>query len=157
MQNKRFFFHSPFNIIHSPLNTCFSESTMPIIVQSVGVLSRLNGKLASLPRHQKTSSPTPAPTESSATSGFPFGDKSAFKVCTIKNLRPSSASFLTVDTRFPITRANCIFIEPNPQAVYSALLISKESITPIIAESTGQSLLPSAKRADDPATTKTFS
>ena len=40
-----------------------------MIVQSVGVSSRLNGKLASLPRHQNTNSPTPAPTESIATIG----------------------------------------------------------------------------------------
>src|SRR4030095_8520566 len=84
--------------------TCASESTMPMMVQSVGVSSRLNGKLASLPRHQKTSSPIPAPTESTATNGFPFGCRSLFKVCTTRSLRPSRESFLTVATTVPITR-----------------------------------------------------
>ncbi len=79
-----------------------------LIVQSVGVSSRLKGKLASLPRHQKTSSPIPAPTESTATSGFPFGCRSLFKVCTTSSLRPSSESFLTVATTVPMTRASCI-------------------------------------------------
>src|SRR5712692_7017085 len=56
--------------------TCFSESAIPTIVQSVGVSSRLNGKLASFPRHQKTSSPIPAPAASTATRGLPCGAKS---------------------------------------------------------------------------------
>src|SRR5262245_21731245 len=81
---------------------------IPTIVQSVGVSSRLNGNAASLPRHQKTSSPTPAPTASSATIGEPLGIKSAFSVCTMRNLRPCSDSFLTVETTVPITRAICI-------------------------------------------------
>src|SRR5215213_616404 len=81
---------------------------MPTMVQSVGVLSRLNGNDASLPRHQKTNSPTPAPTESSATVGFPFGFRSASSVCTIKSFRPSRVSFLMEETTVPITRASCI-------------------------------------------------
>src|SRR6185295_11432042 len=85
--------------------TCCSESTIPTIVQSVGVSSRLNGKLASLPRHQNTSSPTPAPTASIATIGLPDGSSFQLRVCTINNFRPSSESFLTVATTVPITRA----------------------------------------------------
>src|SRR5207247_7014408 len=58
--------------------TCFSESTIPTIVQSVGVSSRLKVKLASFPRHQKTNSPTPAPTESIATMGLPCASRFLF-------------------------------------------------------------------------------
>src|SRR5260370_25463787 len=82
-----------------------------MIVQSVGVSSRLKGKLASLPRHQKTSSPTPAPTESIATIGFPIDWRSLSRVCTTSSLRPASASFLMVATTVPITRASCILIQ----------------------------------------------
>src|SRR5215470_13459852 len=57
--------------------TCASESTIPTIVQSVGVSSRLKGKLASFPRHQKTSSPTPAPAASIATIGLHYGSNDA--------------------------------------------------------------------------------
>ena len=89
----------------SVLMPAYNES--PTIVQSVGVLSLLNGKDASFPRHQKTSSPSPAPTASSATVGFPFGFRSASSVCTIKNFRPSRVSFLIVETTVPITRASC--------------------------------------------------
>src|SRR5687768_6311596 len=81
---------------------------MPMIVQSVGVSSRLNGKLASLPRHQKTSSPTPAPTASTATIGFPVDSRFLSSVCTTSNLRPASESFFTVATTVPMTRASCI-------------------------------------------------
>src|SRR6476469_2140477 len=81
---------------------------IPTIVQSVGVSSRLNGNDASLPRHQKTSSPMPAPTASRATMGFPLFLRSASSVWTIRNLRPSRASFFTVATTVPITRAICI-------------------------------------------------
>src|SRR5688572_8197260 len=82
---------------------------MPTMVQSVGVSSRLNGKLASFPRHQNTSSPTPAPTASTATIGFPLGSRFLLTVCTISNLRPCNESFLIVATTVPITRASCIF------------------------------------------------
>src|SRR5215216_5165161 len=92
------------------LVTCCSESTIPMIVQSVGVSSRLNGKLASLPRHQNTSSPIPAPTASTATIGFPDGSRFLSIVCTINSFRPSSESFLTVATTVPITRASCMSI-----------------------------------------------
>src|SRR6267142_753593 len=81
-----------------------------MIVQSVGMSSLLKGKLASLPRHQKTSSPTPAPTESIATIGFPIDWRSLSRVCTTNSLRPSSASFLMVATTVPITRASCILV-----------------------------------------------
>src|SRR2546422_11424816 len=96
------------NILRYRLVTCFSESTIPTIVQSVGVSSRLKGKLASLPRHQNTNSPTPAPTESTATIGLPAGSRSLFRVWTTRSLRPSSESFLMVATTVPITRASCI-------------------------------------------------
>src|SRR6185436_10293221 len=89
--------------------TCCSESTIPTIVQSVGVSSRLKGKLASFPRHQNTSSPTPAPTASIATIGFPLGCRFLSTVCTTSNLRPCRESFFTVDTTVPMTRASCIF------------------------------------------------
>src|SRR5205814_1987708 len=89
-----------------PFDTWPSESTMPTMVQSVGVSSRRKGKLASLPRHQKTSSPTPAPTASSATSGCPCGFKSALSDCTTRSFRPSSESFFTVATTLPMTRAS---------------------------------------------------
>src|SRR6185295_4007136 len=92
------------------LVTCCSESTIPTIVQSVGVSSRLNGKLASLPRHQNTSSPTPAPTESTATIGLPDGSRFLSTVCTISSFRPLSESFFTVATTVPITRASCMLI-----------------------------------------------
>src|SRR5690242_10369518 len=88
--------------------TCCSESTIPTIVQSVGVSSRLKGKLASLPRHQNTSSPTPAPTESIATIGLPDDSRFLSSVCTTSNFRPVSESFLTVATTVPMTRASCI-------------------------------------------------
>src|SRR6185369_4004379 len=90
------------------LVTCSSESTIPTIVQSVGVSSRLKGKLASFPRHQNTSSPTPAPTESTATIGFPDASRFLSTVCTINSFRPWSESFLSVATTVPITRASCI-------------------------------------------------
>src|SRR5947209_7667755 len=94
--------------VRLPFDTWPSESTMPMIVQSVGVSSRLKGKLASLPRHQKISSPTPAPMASSATSGWPCGCKSALSDCTTRSLRPSSESFFTVATTVPMTRASCM-------------------------------------------------
>src|SRR6185503_13920009 len=100
--------HPRQNHARRPCVTCESESTIPMIVQSVGVSSRLKGKLASFPRHQNTSSPTPAPTESTATIGFPAGSRSRLRVCTTRSLRPSSESFLTVATTVPITRASCI-------------------------------------------------
>src|ERR1043166_6653175 len=81
---------------------------MPTIVQSVGVSSRLNGKLASLPRHQKMSSPKPAPAASIATIGLPFGSRFLSTVCTTNSFRPASESFLTVETTVPMTRASCI-------------------------------------------------
>ena len=40
---------------------------------------------------------------------FPFGFRSASSVCTIRNLRPWSVSFLTVATTVPMTRAICIY------------------------------------------------
>ena len=83
------------NILRYTLVTCLSESTIPIIVQSVGVSSRLKGKLASLPRHQKTNSPTPAPAASTATKGFPCGARSLLRDWTISSLRPSSEGFFT--------------------------------------------------------------
>src|SRR6185436_12617944 len=86
------------------LVTCCSESTMPTIVQSVGVSSRLKGKLASLPRHQKTNSPMPAPTASIATIGFPVASRFLSTVCTMSSFRPASESFLTVATTVPMTR-----------------------------------------------------
>src|SRR6185295_5641614 len=92
------------------LVTCCSESTMPTIVQSVGVSSRLKGKLASLPRHQNTSSPTPAPIASTATIGFPVASKFLSTVCTMSSFRPSKESFLTVATTVPMTRASCILV-----------------------------------------------
>src|SRR6516225_109006 len=82
---------------------------MPTIVQSVGVSSRLKGKLASFPRHQKTSSPTPAPAASIATRGFPCSCKSLFKDWITSSFRPCNDSFFTVATTVPMTRANCIF------------------------------------------------
>src|SRR5712691_10566474 len=88
--------------------TCRSESTIATIVQSVGVSSRLKGKLASLPRHQKTNSPTPAPAASTATIGLPCGAKSLLSDWTTSSLRPLSESFFTVATTVPITRASCI-------------------------------------------------
>src|SRR5262249_3627647 len=88
--------------------TCDSESTMPTIVQSVGASIPSSAKLASFPRHQKTSSPGPAPTESTATSGLPTGLRSPSRTCMTISLRPSSPEFLTVETRFPMTRASCI-------------------------------------------------
>src|ERR1044071_5585673 len=81
---------------------------MPTMVQSVGVSSRRKGKLASLPRHQKTSSPTPAPMASRATSGDPCGRRFASSDWTTSNFRPSSESFFTVATTFPMTRASCM-------------------------------------------------
>src|SRR3977135_1668273 len=78
------------------------------MVQSVGVSSRLKGKLASLPRHQKTNSPTPAPAASTATRGFPCGSRSLLSDCTMSSLRSLSESFFTVATTVPITRASCI-------------------------------------------------
>src|SRR5438128_7335527 len=91
-----------------PLTTCASESTIATIVQSVGVSSRLKGKLASLPRHQKTNSPTPAPAASTATRGLPCGSRSLLSDCTMSSLRFLSESFFTVATTVPITRASCI-------------------------------------------------
>src|SRR5712691_1873526 len=88
--------------------TCLSESTIATIVQSVGVSSRLKGKLASFPRHQKTSSPTPAPAASTATKGFPCGARSLLSDCTMSSLRFLSESFLIVANTVPITRASCI-------------------------------------------------
>src|SRR5215218_7746350 len=81
---------------------------IPTIVPSVGVSSRLNGNDASFPRHQKTSSPTPAPTASSATIGCPLSCKSASRVWTIRNFRPLRGSFFTVESTVPMTRAICI-------------------------------------------------
>src|SRR6185369_25095 len=118
------------------LVTCCSESTIPTIVQSVGVSSRLKGKLASLPRHQNTSSPTPAPIASTATIGFPLASRLLSTVCTTSSLRPSSESFFTVATTVPMTRASCI-----------VQLTSTVSITPTIAASTGTSFKPWANRA----------
>src|SRR5256714_7420504 len=90
--------------------TWLSESTIPMIVQSVGVSSRLKGKLASFPRHQKTNSPTPAPAASTATRGFPWGAKFLSRDWTTSSLRWWSDSFFTVATTVPITRASCIRI-----------------------------------------------
>src|SRR5262245_21634202 len=81
---------------------------MPTIVQSVGTSTGKNGKEASLPRHQKTTSPTPAPTESIAIIGLPYGLSAASSGSMTSSLRPVSKSFLTVATTVPITRANCI-------------------------------------------------
>src|SRR5581483_9381459 len=95
--------------VHSyRLDTCSSESTIPTIVQSVGVSSRLKGKLASFPRHQKTNSPTPAPAASTATRGLPCGSRFLSRDRTTSSLRWCSESFLTVATTVPITRASCI-------------------------------------------------
>src|SRR5829696_2592311 len=96
------------NASENHLVTCCSESTMPTIVQSVGVSSRLNGKLASLPRHQNTNSPMPAPTASTATIGLPIASRFLSTVWTTSNFRPCNDSFLTVATTVPITRASCI-------------------------------------------------
>src|SRR5919109_3138924 len=76
--------HARQDHVRLPFDTWPSESTMPTMVQSVGVSSRRKGKLASLPLHQKTSSPTPAPMASSATSGCPCGPKSALSDCTTR-------------------------------------------------------------------------
>src|SRR5690606_21346863 len=97
-----------FGDIQPALKTCSFESIMPTIVQSVGVLSRLNGNEASFPRHQKTSSPTPAPIASSASVGFPFSFRPASSVWMMRIFRPSRASFFTVETTVRMTRAICI-------------------------------------------------
>src|SRR5882672_12523478 len=104
------------NILRYTLVTCLSESTIPTIVQSVGVSSRLKGKLASLPRHQKTNSPTPAPAASTATRGFPCGNRSLLRDWTISSLRPSREGFFTVATTVPITRASCISQVQDPRS-----------------------------------------
>src|ERR1700694_4416711 len=98
------------NILRYLLLTCLSESIIPTIVQSVGVSSRLKGKLASFPRHQKTNSPTPAPAASIATKGLPCGARFLSSDWTMSSLRPSSEGFFIVATTVPMTRASCMFV-----------------------------------------------
>src|SRR5262249_52308242 len=83
-------------------------STMPTIPASTGGCTGWNGKLASLPRTKNTSSPTPAPTASTATSGRPAGCRSAVSGCTSSSLIPVRFSSFRVATTSPITRANCM-------------------------------------------------
>src|SRR3989338_5190361 len=75
---------------------------------STGGSAGENGKLASLPRTKNTSSPTPAPTQSTATTGRPAGWRSGVKGCTSRSVAPVRFSSLRLTTTLPITRAKCI-------------------------------------------------
>src|SRR5205085_11733532 len=85
----------------------------PTMVQSVGTSTGMNGNDASLPRHQKTISPAPPPTESMAIIGLPAACKLALSGRITSSLRPSSRSFLTVATTLPMTPASCIQLKSN--------------------------------------------
>src|SRR4051794_18562016 len=80
---------------------------MPTIPASTGGSAGWNGKLASFPRTKNTSSPTPAPTESTATSGRPAGLRSGVSGCSTRSLMPTRLSSLRVATTSPMTRASC--------------------------------------------------
>src|SRR5687767_9670702 len=83
---------------------------MPTMPASVGTSVGKNGKLASLPRTKNTVSPTPAPTESTATSGRPTSFPSTPIGCTSSSVVPSNAGSLRVATTSPITRASCMAV-----------------------------------------------
>src|SRR6267142_428925 len=83
---------------------------MPTIPASTGGSAGWNGKLASLPRTKNTSSPTPAPTASTATNGRPAGSPSGVSGWTMSSVMPARLSSLRVITTSPITRASCIRI-----------------------------------------------
>ena len=70
---------------------------MPTMPASTGGSAGWNGKLASLPRTKNTSSPTPAPTESTATSGRPAGLASGVSGWTMSSVMPARFSSLRVD------------------------------------------------------------
>src|ERR1035441_9516785 len=84
----------------------WTSSTMPTIVASTGGSAGGNGKLASLPRTQYTSSPAPAPVESVQISRFPVFCNSGVKGCTTSMRHPVIAGFLTVHQTLPTTRPN---------------------------------------------------
>src|SRR5262245_8139361 len=81
---------------------------MPTIPASTGGSTGKKGKLASFPRTKNTSSPTPAPTASTATSGRPTGSRDGARGWTSSSLRPVNDSSLRVATTSPITRARCM-------------------------------------------------
>src|SRR6185503_12789962 len=85
---------------------------MPTIPASTGGSAGWHGKLASLPRTKNTRSPTPAPTESTATMGRPTSSPSAPIGCTSSSLMLSRLGSLMVATTAPITRAICICLAP---------------------------------------------
>src|SRR5688572_26106407 len=80
---------------------------MPTMPASAGISVGWNGKLASLPRTKNTVSPTPAPTESTATSVRPASWPSAPIGWRMSSLVLSKPGSLRVATTSPITRASC--------------------------------------------------
>src|SRR5436190_11286802 len=93
---------------------------MPTMPASAGTSIGCHGKPASLPRTKNTVSPTPAPTESTATSGRPTSAPSAPIGCTSISLRLSKLGSLMVATTSPITRASCMNLLADVDAVDDA-------------------------------------
>ena len=62
-----------------------------------------------------TFSPTPAPTESIASSGMPRGWSSSVSGCTSSSLAPSSLRCFWVETTVPTTRPSCMGLHPDPR------------------------------------------
>ena len=60
------------------------------------------------PCTSRTSSPSPAPTESTATRGPPFEEPARSTGCTSSSFDPTSFSSLSVQTTVPVTRAKII-------------------------------------------------
>src|SRR5262249_1933587 len=80
-------------------------STIPTIPASTGGSAGWNGKLASLPLTKNTSSPTPAPTESTATSGRPAASRAGVSGCTSSSLIPVNCSSFRGPATSAMTRA----------------------------------------------------
>src|SRR5215510_10195782 len=98
--------HAELVVGHSWISTL---SMMPTIAASTGAALRPSASPAARPSSTiSTFSVTPAPTESTASSGVPRGLSSSVTGCTSNSFAPSNVGCFCVETTVPITRAICI-------------------------------------------------
>ena len=126
---------------------------MPTMPASVGTSIGCHGKLASLPRTKNTVSPTPAPTESTATSGRP--DILAVGADRLHEQQLDAVEVGILDGGDDV--ANHASYLHAALAVASYSVTSTASMMPTIAASTGVSFMPAAMRAELPLTINTVS
>src|SRR5450759_507445 len=104
--------------------TTSTASMIPTIAASTAAAFLPSASPAAFPSITTwTLSPTPAPTESIASSVVPRGFSSSVSGCTSISFAPSSFLFFWVDTTVPTTRQICIKAEGRPSALFNTPVI----------------------------------